>query len=173
MMMRKGLYLPIFAHLEFWYLLCINSLQSDLDTVASMKQNLKYAIQIAFYIVFCIFSFSSLKHFYNGSVVYETKHNFDNEDVPFPSITLCPALKTNNLVNLKINELVKDFNLQDDATQSFFIYPTLKRIGINNSFMEIVRNYSFTYTEGFYINHVVRNQYGQELKTRNDSNSLV
>ena len=136
-----------------------------------MKQNLKYAIQIAFYIVFCIFSFSSLKHFYNGSVVYETKYNFDNEDVPFPSLTLCPALKTNNLVNLKIIDIAKDFNLQENAMQSFNIYSTLK--GIDTSFMEIVRNYSFTYTEGFYINHVVRNQYGQELKTRNDSNSLV
>ena len=138
-----------------------------------MKQNLKYAIQIAFYIVFCIFSFSSFKHFYNGSVVYETKHDFDNEDVPFPSITLCPALKTNNLVNLKINEIAKDFNLQEDAMQSFFIFETIKNIGINNSFMDIVRNYSFTYTEGFYIDHMVMNAYGQELKKRNDSNFLV
>ena len=152
MMMRKGLYLPIFAHLEFWYLLYINSLQSDLDTVASMKQNLKYAIQMAFYVVFFIFSFSSLKHFYNGSVVYETKYNFDNEDVPFPSLTLCPALKTNNLVNLKIIDIAKDFNLQENAMQSFNIYSTLK--GIDTSFMEIVRNYSFTYTEGFYFDHM-------------------
>ena len=138
-----------------------------------MKQNLKYAIQIAFYIVFCIFSFSSLKHFYNGSVIYETKYNFDNEDVPFPSLTLCPALKTNNLVNLKINKIAKDFNLQEDAMQSFFIFETIKNIGINNSFMDIVRNYSFTYTEGFYIDHMVMNAYGQELKKRNDSNFLV
>ena len=170
-MMRRGLYLPIFAHLEFWYLLCINSLQSDLDTVASMKQNLKYAIQIAFYIVFCIFSFSSLKHFYNGSVIYETKYNFDNEDVPFPSLTLCPALKTNNLVNLKINKIAKDFNLQENSIQSFNIYGTLKRI--NTSFMEIVRNYSFTYNEGFYIDHMVTFAFGQRSEIRNDSNNLM
>ena len=52
MMMRRGLYLPIFAHLEFLYLLCINSLQSDLDTGASMKKNIKYDIQITFYMTF-------------------------------------------------------------------------------------------------------------------------
>ena len=171
-MMRRGLYLPIFAHLEFWYLLCINSLQSDLDTVASMKQNFKYAIQITFYIVFCYFSFNSLKHFYNGSIVYETIHNFDNKDVPFPSITLCPAQKANNLVNLKINKMAKDLNLQDHAMQSFNIYGTLK--GINNSLMEIVRDYSFTYTEGFHIDHMVSyNIFNQEQLIRNDSNKLM
>ena len=172
MMMRRGLYLPIFAHLEFWYLLCINSLQSDLDTVASMKQNFKYAIQITFYLVFLYFSYSSLEHFYNGSVVYETIHDFDNKDVPFPSITLCPALKFNNLVNLKIKKIAKDFNLQDNALQSFNIYGTLKGIK-NSSFMEIVRNYSFTYTEGFNIDHMVAYVFNQKQLLRNDTNKLM
>lgn len=171
MMMRRGLYLPIFAHLEFWYLLCINSLQSDLDTGASMKKNIKYAIQITFYVVFCFFSYSSLKEFYNGSVVYETIHNFDNVDVPFPSITLCPALKTNNLVNLKINKIAQDFNLQENNMQSFNIYGALK--GINESFMGLIKNYSFTYTDGFYIDHMVAFYGPQPTQIRNDSNKLV
>ena len=126
---------------------------------------------MAFYVVFFIFSFSSLKHFYNGSVVYETKYNFDNEDVPFPSLTLCPALKTNNLVNLKIIDIAKDFNLQENAMQSFNIYSTLK--GIDTSFMEIVRNYSFTYTEGFYFDHMVTYAFGQRSEIRNDNNNLM
>ncbi len=126
---------------------------------------------MAFYVVFFIFSFSSLKHFYNGSVVYETKYNFDNEDVPFPSLTLCPALKTNNLVNLKIIDIAKDFNLQENAMQSFNIYSTLK--GIDTSFMEIVRNYSFTYKEGFYFDHMVTYAFGQRSEIRNDNNNLM
>ena len=136
-----------------------------------MKKNIKYAIQITFYVVFCYFSYYSLKEFYNGSVVYETIHNFDNVDVPFPSITLCPALKTNNLVNLKINEIAQDFNLQENNLQSFNIYKALR--GIDASFMEVIKNYSFTYTDGFYIDHMVTFYGPQPIPIRNDSNKLM
>ena len=136
-----------------------------------MKQSLKYALQIIFYVVFCYFSYGSLKHFYEGSVIYETIHDFDNTDVPFPSLTLCPALKSNNLVNLKLNNIAADFNLQANDMQSYKIYNALK--GLDASFMDIVRNYSFTYMDGFYIDHVVTIMYGKESKFRNDSNSLV
>lgn len=143
----------------------------DLDTGASMKKNIKYALQITFFIIFCHFSFSSLKEFYNGSVVYETIHNFDNEVVPFPSITLCPALKANNLVNLKINEIANDFNLQEQAFQFVNIYTTLK--GPNMSLMEVVRNYSFTYTDAFNIDLMVSYFGSQPTKIRSDSNKLM
>ena len=108
-----------------------------------------------------------MKHFYKGSVIYETIHDFDNTDVPFPSLTLCPALKSNNLVNLKLNEISEEFNLQANQLESFFVYGTLK--DINASFTEIVRNYSFSYAEGFNIDYSV-NAFG---KLRNDSNKLM
>ena len=136
-----------------------------------MKTNIKYAIQITFYIVFCYFSFSSLREFYNGSVVYETIHNFDNEAVPFPSITLCPALKANNLVNLKINEIAEDFNLQEQAFQFVNSYTTLK--GPNISLMEVVQNYSFTYTNGFNIDQMVSYFGSQPTTIRSDNNKLM
>ena len=139
--------------------------------MVSRIQKIKYFVQFVFFIFLFHFSYSSFKHFIRGSVVYETKYNFDNEDVPFPSLTLCPALKTNNLVNLKINKIAKDFNLQENSIQSFNIYGTLKRI--NTSFMEIVRNYSFTYNEGFYIDHMVTFAFGQRSEIRNDSNNLM
>ena len=139
--------------------------------MVSRIQKTKYFVQFVFYIFFVIFSYSLFKHFISGSVVYETMHNFDNEDVPFPSITLCPALKTNNLVNIKINEIARDFNLNEHSMKSFNIYRTLKQI--NTSFMEILKKYSFTFAEGFYIDHMVTYAYGQKLEIRNDHNSLV
>ena len=139
--------------------------------MVSRIQKMKYFVQIVFYICFVIFSYSSFKHFISGSVVYETMHNFDNKDVPFPSITLCPALKTNNLVNIKINEIAKDFSLNEHSMQSFILYRTLKQI--NTSFMEILKKYSFTYAEGFHINHMVTYAYGQKHEIRNDQNMLM
>ena len=139
--------------------------------MVSRIQKTKYFVQFVFYIFFVIFSYSLFKHFISGSVVYETMHNFDNEDVPFPSITLCPALKTNNLVNIKINEIARDFILNEHSMKSFNIYQTLKQI--NTSFMEILKKYSFTFAEGFYIDHMVTYAYGQKVEVRNDHNSLV
>ena len=166
MMMRRGLCLPILAHLEFWCLLCINSLQSDSCPAPRMKQNIKYAIQIICYILFFIFSYSSLDHFFHGSVVYEINHDFDNTEVPFPSINVCPSLKKNNLVNLKINEIADDFNLPEFSLQTFYIYGALKN---RSNLQDIIKNYSFTTTESFYIDYVI----SPMRTTRNDGNQLM
>ena len=125
-----------------------------------------------YFVFFVLFSYSSFKGFISGSVVYETIHNFDNEAVPFPSITLCPALKVNNLVNLKINEIAYDFNLQEKALQFVNIFITLK--GPNISLMDVVRNYSFKYADGFNIDHMVGLYFGsQPTQIRSDSNKLM
>ena len=139
--------------------------------MVSRIQQIKYFVQFISFIFFVILSYSSCKHFISGSVVYKTVHNFDNKNVPFPSMTLCPALKANNLLNLKVNEIAKDFNLHDYDMQSFNIYRTIKMI--NNSFMEIVRDYSFTSTEGFHIDHMVSYIFNQKLLIRNDTNKLM
>ena len=139
--------------------------------MVSRIQKMKYFMQFVIYIFFVILSYSSFKHFISGSVVYETIHNLDNKNVPFPSITLCPALKTNNLVNIKINEIAKDFSLNEHSMQSFILYRTLKQI--NTSFMEILKKYSFTFAEGFHIDHMVTYAYGQKHEIRNDQNMLM
>ena len=139
--------------------------------MVSRIKNMKYFVQFVFYIFFVIFSYSSFKHFISGSVVYETIHNFDNKDVPFPSITLCPALKTNNLVNIKISEIAKDFSLNENSMESYFLYLTLKHI--NTSFMEILKKYSFTVEEGFHIDHMVTYAFGQKHEIRKDHNTLM
>ena len=134
-------------------------------------QIIKKCIQLVYFVFFVLFSYSSFKGFISGSVVYETIHNFDNEAVPFPSITLCPALKANNLVNLKINEIANDFNLQEQALQFVNIYTTLK--GPNISLMEVVQNYSFTYTDGFNIDQMVSYFGSQPTTIRSDNNKLM
>ena len=139
--------------------------------MVSGTQKLKYFIKIFCYILFLILSFNSLKDFLHGSVIYETIYNFDNKDVPFPSITLCPSIKTNNLVNLKINDIAKDFNLEDSFMKSYLIYGTLK--GINANLIEIVKNYSFTYNDSFYMDHMVAHAFGQKSKIRIDANSMM
>ena len=69
---------------------------------------------------------------------------------------VCNWIADEDLVGmgLKINEIVNDFNLQERTGLAFcqYLYNIEKP---NISLMQVVRNYSFTYTDGFNIKHLV------------------
>lgn len=106
-----------------------------------IKHKLKCFVQLVYFILFFVFSISSLDSFISGDVVYVISHDKENKKVPFPSITLCPSLETNKLVNLKINDIKEDYNLSHSQVNAFFVFETLKKL----SLPFVLKNYSFNH----------------------------
>ena len=106
-----------------------------------IKNKLKCFVQLVYFILFFVFSISSLDSFISGDVVYIISHDKENKKVPFPSITLCPSLETNKLVNLKINDIKEDYNLSHSQVNAFFVFETLKKL----SLPFVLKNYSFNH----------------------------
>ena len=117
--------------------------------ISNMKAFRKI-IAFLFYVLFFIFSLSSLTAYYNGDIVYNLFNEIENKIVHFPSLTLCPSLEMNNLVNLKLNEIQKDFSMSFKSLETFLIFSNLKR---STNLTTIVENYSFSLSEMINIQH--------------------
>ena len=128
----------------------------------------KQIIAFIFLVLFFIFSLSSFNVYYNGDIVYNVFFDYENEIIHFPSVTLCPSLEINNLVNLKLNEIQKDFNMSFKSLEAFWIYRNLKTTGQLTSMIE---KYSFSLKEMVNIRHEI-NEYGNGLM-RVDYNRLL
>ena len=111
----------------------------------------KKIVAVIFFGLFLIFSLSALRAYYYGDIVHNVFFDFENEIIQFPSITLCPSLEMNTLVNLKLNEIQKDFNMSFKSLESFMIFSNLKR---SKNLTLITEKYSFPLTD------MVNIQYG-------------
>ena len=128
----------------------------------------KKLIAFIFFGLFFIFSLSSFSAYYNGDIVYNVFFDYENEIVHFPSLTLCPSLEINNLVNLKLNEIQQDFNMSFKSLESFMIYRNLRT---TKQLTSIIEKYSFSLTEMVNIRHE-NTQYNNGLM-RVDYNRLL
>ena len=128
----------------------------------------KQIIAFIFFVLFFIFSLSSFNVYYNGDIVYNVFFDYENEIIHFPSVTLCPSLEINNLVNLKLNEIQKDFNMSFKSLEAFWIYRNLKTTGQLTSMIE---KYSFSLKEMVNIRQEI-SEYGYGLM-RVDYNRLL
>ena len=115
-----------------------------------MKETIKYFILLIFFCLFLYFSASSLGSFYNGDVIYDIVAQDNNNDkLPFPSMTLCPAMQLNQLVNLKINRIFEDYNIASaQMAVPYQIFSILKETG---NLSRIVQDYSFSLKESLKI----------------------
>ena len=114
-----------------------------------MKETIKYFILLIFFCFFLYFSASSLGSFYNGNVIYDTAQDNNNDKLPFPSMTLCPAMQLNQLVNLKINRIFEDYNIASaQMAVPYQIFSILKETG---NLSRIVQDYSFSLKESLKI----------------------
>ena len=114
-----------------------------------MKETIKYFILLIFFCFFLYFSASSLGSFYNGNVIYDTAQDNNNDKLPFPSMTLCPAMQLNQLVNLKINRIFEDYNIASaQMAVPYQIFSFLKETG---NLSRIVQDYSFSLKESLKI----------------------
>ena len=128
----------------------------------------KQIIAFIFLVLFFIFYLSSFNVYYNGDIVYNVFFDYENEIIHFPSVTLCPSLEINNLVNMKLNEIQKDFNMSFKSLEAFWIYRNLKTTGQLSSMIE---KYSFSLKEMVNIRQEI-SEYGYGLM-RVDYNRLL
>ena len=128
----------------------------------------KQIIAFIFLVLFFIFSLSSFYVYYNGDIVYNVFFDYENKIIHFPSVTLCPSLEINNLVNLKLNEIQKDFNMSFKSLESFMIYRNLKT---TKQLTSMIEKYSFSLKEMVNIRHEI-SEYGNGLM-RVDYNRLL
>ena len=128
----------------------------------------KQIIAFIFLVLFFIFSLSSFYVYYNGDIVYNVFFDYENEIIHFPSVTLCPSLEINNLVNLKLNEIQKDFNMSFKSLESFMIYRNLKT---TKHLTSMIEKYSFSLKEMVNIRREI-SEYGNGLM-RVDYNRLL
>ena len=128
----------------------------------------KKLIAFIFFGLFFIFSLSSFSSYYNGDIIYNVFFDYENEIVHFPSLTLCPSLEINNLVNLKLNEIQQDFNMSFKSLESFMIYRNLRA---TKQLTSMIEKYSFSLTEMVNIRHE-NTQYNNGLM-RVDYNRLL
>ena len=128
----------------------------------------KKLIAFIFFGLFFIFSLSSFSAYYNGDIVYNVFFDYENEIVHFPSLTLCPSLEINNLVNLKLNEIQQDFNMSFKSLESFIIYRNLRT---TKQLTSMIEKYSFSLSEMVNIRHE-NTQYNNGLM-RVDYNRLL
>ena len=80
-----------------------------------------------------------------GKSVFDNINEY-NENLPFPSVTLCPREK-NSLVNVKMKQIIKDLNLTEaqlmNEVQVFVLFTSMANIS------EKLEKYSFSKLEVF------------------------
>ena len=114
--------------------------------MAKLQEYAKYIVNLGFVIAFVYFSVQTLIVFLNGDVAYDVRKGFDEDHIYYPSITLCPALRQNPLVNLKIQEIIDDFSITSQQVEG---YRVLGTIGNKRNTSEIINSYSFQLSEIF------------------------
>ena len=152
--MKPLQYLPVVFTIKH---AVMNNFSVIFDQIMSTK-TLKCMIQIIFYCLFLWFSVASINSFYLGEVIYDIVIDADNDKVFFPAITLCPNMKINPLMNLKLHQLQNDRNLSSVQLQSYLIFDTLKS---QPNLNDIIQNYSFKEEESFnhYLFHMNQIRY--------------
>ena len=114
--------------------------------MAKLQEYAKYIVNLGFLFAFVYFSVQTLIVFLNGDVAYDVRKGFDDEPIYYPSITLCPALRKNPLVNLKIQEIIDDFSITSQQVEG---YRVLGTIGNKRNTSDIIHSYSFQLSEIF------------------------
>ena len=109
------------------------------------KKYLKYGANFFFLLLFLMFSGGSLYSWIQGDVVYNLVHRVDN-DLMFPSVTVCPTQDINPLMNIKVRKIMNDFNLSNEEVNGYKITNTLSKL---ENLTSIVEDYSYGFDSSF------------------------
>ena len=103
------------------------------------------ATKLMFTWFFIFFSYESFRDWLLGRTVFDNINDY-NENLPFPSVSLCPREKDEPL-NIKLNQVRKDFNLSEkrsmDAVKTFILFASMQNI------FRIIEQYSFSKLDVF------------------------
>ena len=114
--------------------------------MAGLKEYLINFVNFVLLLAFAYLSTQTLIVFINGNVAYDVRKGFDDENIYFPSITLCPAQRRYLLVNLKIKEIIDDFSITPQQGEGYRIYGTISG---QSNVSSILNTYSFELSEIF------------------------
>ena len=86
-------------------------------------------ITFAFFIAFLYFSMLSLIDYIHGETVFDVINDHD-ENLLFPSVTVCPKTKKDNLVYLDLDKYLKIMNgtVTPFSLSSYFVFQRLRNM---------------------------------------------
>ena len=111
-----------------------------------MEKILLLTAKCVFSIFFITLSLVSLETWIRGDILYNIVQ-VPQDNVVFPSVTLCPTQTKNPLMNLKMGAVQSKLNLSDGDVNGFNITMTLINSQYNLS--DILNNFSYTREESF------------------------
>ena len=115
-----------------------------------MKEVLKNIIKFSFLITFIIFSLQSIISYLKGEVIFENINEY-NENLVFPSLTICPKPKE-AIFYLKTDKLAADLNVSNDRTLTGGkIMRLVKR---HEDPLSLIQNYIFSKEDIFPENNI-------------------
>ena len=108
------------------------------------KKVFKNILKFSFFVSFIILSIQSISSYLRGEVNIENINEL-NEDLVFPSITICPRPKE-AIINLKTDRLAADLNISIERTLTGQIFELIRR---QEDPLSFVANYTFSKEEIF------------------------
>ena len=115
----------------------------------SIADKLKYSIKFIFFVTFIFFSNQSVTSYLKGEVIFENINEY-NEQLVFPSLTICPKPKE-AIFYLKTDRLAADLNVSNDRSLTGGkIIRLLKR---HEDVLSLIQNYTFSKEDIFPVNN--------------------
>ena len=105
---------------------------------------LKYSIKVSFFVIFIFFSLQSITSYLKGEVIFENINEY-NENLVFPSVTICPKPKE-AFIYLKTDQMAADLNVSNERSFSGKI---ITMVGRHKDPLSFIQNYTFSKEEIF------------------------
>ena len=110
----------------------------------TMDGILKYSIKVSFFVTFIIFSLQSITSYLKGEVIFENINEY-NENLVFPSLTICPKPKE-AIIYLKTDQIAADLNISNDRS---FNGNIVRMVNRHKDPLSFIQNYAFSKEEIF------------------------
>ena len=104
----------------------------------------KYSIKVSFFVTFLFFSLQSITSYLKGEVIFENINEY-NENLVFPSLTICPKPKE-AFIYLKTDQIAADLNMSNERS---FTGNIIGAVGRHKDPLSFIQNYTFLKEEIF------------------------
>ena len=116
----------------------------------SVADTLKYSIKFTFFVTFIFFSYQSVTSYLKGEVIFENINEY-NENLVFPSLTICPKPKE-AIFYLKTDKLAADLNVSND--RSLTGGKIIRLVKRHEDPLSLIQNYTFSKEDIFPENNI-------------------
>lgn len=105
---------------------------------------LKYSIKVSFFVTFIFFSLQSIDSYLKGEVIFENINEY-NDNLVFPSLTICPKPKE-AFIYLKTDQIAADLNISNERS---FNGKLIAMVRGHKDPLSFIKNYTFSKEEIF------------------------